>query len=127
MKFSINVNVGGPRYSPGHISAIARKADELGFYSVGAAERLIMPRVIKSQYPRGSGEVPGIGSAQNTLESLSVISFLAGQTSRIRLTPFVVIPYRNPLLAANRAPNRPASSARVNSPYTLPETSRLDM
>ncbi|MAG34834.1 MAG: hypothetical protein CL878_01070 [Dehalococcoidia bacterium] len=100
MKFTVGVNVGGPHYDPAHIGAIARKADEVGLHSVGAAERLIMPRVIKSRYPRGSGAVPGVGSAQNTLEVLSVIGFLAGQTSRIRLMPFVVMPYRNPLLAA---------------------------
>ena len=100
MKFTVGVNVGGPHYDPARMGAIARQADALGFHSVGAAERLIMPRVIKSQYPRGSGAIPGVGSAQNTLEVLSVISFLAGQTSRIRLMPFVVMPYRNPLLAA---------------------------
>ena len=85
MKFTVGVNVGGPHYDPARMGAIARQADALGFHSVGAAERLIMPRVIKSQYPRGSGAIPGVGSAQNTLEVLSVISFLAGQTSRIRL------------------------------------------
>ena len=100
MKFTVGVNVGGPHYDPARVGAVARQADALGFDSVGAAERLIMPRVIKSQYPRGSGAIPGVGSAQNTLEVLSVISFLAGQTSRIRLMPFVVMPYRNPLLAA---------------------------
>ena len=75
MKFTVGVNVGGSHYDPARMGAIARQADALGFHSVGAAERLIMPRVIKSQYPRGSGAIPGVGSAQNTLEVLSVISF----------------------------------------------------
>ena len=59
MKFTVGVNVGGPHYDPARMGAIARQADALGFDSVGAAERLIMPRAIKSQYPRGSGAIPG--------------------------------------------------------------------
>ena len=100
MKFHTGVPMSGPTYDPAAISAIVRKADEVGFDYVGGAERLIMPRVIESKYPRGTGEIPGVGTGQNMLEAQSVMSFMAGQTKRIRFMPFFVVPCRNPILAA---------------------------
>ena len=102
MKFIVGVPIGGPTYSPADIGTIARRADELGFDVINASERLIMPRHIESKYPYGpKGDIPGVGTLQNTLEVLSVMAFVAGQTSRVRLLPSViVVPYRNPILAA---------------------------
>lgn len=102
MKFIVGVPIGGPTYSPEDIGTIARRADELGFDAINASERLIMPRHIESKYPYGpKGEIPGVGTLQNTLEVLSVMAFVAGQTSRARLLPSVIVlPYRNPILAA---------------------------
>ena len=102
MKFIVGLSIGGPDYDPGDILAVARSADMLGYDVVSAGERLIMPRVIESRYPYGqTGEIPGVGTLQNTLEVLSVMSFVAGQTTRVHLLPSVIVlPYRNPLLAA---------------------------
>ncbi len=102
MKFIIGVPIGGPTYSPADIGTIARRADELGFDAINGSERLIMPRHIESKYPYGpKGDIPGVGTLQNTLEILSVMAFVAGQTSQIRLMPSVIVlPYRNPILAA---------------------------
>ena len=102
MKFIVGLSIGGPDYSPDDILAMARRADELGFDVVSAGERLIMPRVIDSKYPYGpSGAIPGVGTLQNTLEVLSVMSFVAGQTARVLLMPSVIVlPYRSPVLAA---------------------------
>ena len=102
MKFIVGLSIGGPDYDPDDILAIARSADHLGYDVVSAGERLIMPKVITSKYPYGlTGEIPGVGTLQNTLEVLSVMSFIAGQTTQVRLLPSVIVlPYRNPLLAA---------------------------
>jgi probable F420-dependent oxidoreductase len=100
MKFHTGVPMSAPKYDPEAISALARKADEVGYHYIGGAERLIMPRVIHSLYPRGTGEIPGVGTGQNMLEAQSTMSFIAGQTKQIRLMPFFVVPYRNPILAA---------------------------
>ena len=102
MKFIVGVPIGGPTYNPADIGTIARRADELGFDAINASERLIMPRHIESKYPYGpKGDIPGVGTLQNTLEVLSVMAFVAGQTSRARLLPSVIVlPYRNPMLAA---------------------------
>ena len=102
MKYVAHAPLSGDQSGPDDLAALARQADELGFEAIAASERLVMPRVINSRYPYGeTGEVPGVGTAQNTMEMLSTLSFLAGQTSRVRLlTSVLVLPYRNPLLAA---------------------------
>ena len=92
----------GPLATADSMAALAKRAEGLGFAAISASERLVMPGVIESRYPYGeSGAVPGVGASQNTLEMLSVLSFLAGQTTVIRLLSSVmVLPYRNPLIAA---------------------------
>ena len=102
MKYTTGVPNSGPMAKPEIIIAMARQADRLGFDAVAASERLVMPRSIDSKYPYGeTGSIPGVGTAQNPLELLSLMSFVAAQTSRIRLlTGVLVLPYRNPLIAA---------------------------
>ena len=102
MKYSMPIPISGPVGTPDNIIAVARRAEELGFDVLGASERLVMPRKIGSSYPYGAaGAVPGVGTTQNMMEMLTVLSFVAGQTSKIRLlTGALVLPYRNPLLAA---------------------------
>ena len=60
-----------------------------------------MPRSISSPYPyTESGEFPGSPSGES-MEQLTLLSFLAGQTTSIRLaTSVIIVPHRNPLVAA---------------------------
>ena len=60
-----------------------------------------MPRNIESPYPYTvGGDFPPAGSGEY-FEQLTLLTFLAGITSNIRLVPSVmIVPYRNPLLAA---------------------------
>jgi probable F420-dependent oxidoreductase len=64
-------------------------------------DHIILPKEIGSRYPYTvGGEFSGAESGEY-LEQLTVLSFLAGITQRIRLVPSVmIVPYRNPLLAA---------------------------
>ena len=102
MKYLLHLPVAGPQATSECLGALARKGEELGFDVLAASERLILPRNVRSRYPYGvSGGFPGGEASQRTLEMLTVLAFLAGQTSRIRLlTSVLVLPYRNPLLAA---------------------------
>ena len=102
MKYLLHLPIAGPQATPECLGALARKGEELGFDVLAASERLILPRTVHSRYPYGvSGRFPGGEASQRTLEMLTVLAFLAGQTSRIRLlTSVIVLPYRNPLLAA---------------------------
>ena len=102
MEFGVQLPVSGPLATPDDIIAIARKAEELGYGVLGSSERLVMPLAIDSKYPYGpTGEIPGRWTSQNTIEMLSVLSFIAGHTSTSRLmTSVMVLPYRNPVLTA---------------------------
>ena len=64
-------------------------------------DHILVPRNIVSPYPyTESGEFPGSPSGES-MEQLTLLAFLAGQTSRIRLvTSVIIVPHRNPLVAA---------------------------
>ena len=102
MKYLLHLPIAGPQATPESLGALARKGEELGFDVLAASERLILPRTVRSRYPYGvSGGFPGGEASQRTLEMITVLAFLAGQTSRVQLlTSVIVLPYRNPLLAA---------------------------
>ena len=87
--------------TPEGLVAIARKGEELGYHSMVVGDHVIVPRQIASPYPYTvSGEFPG-GTTGEYLEQLTLLTFLAGATERIRLVPSVMIlPHRNPVLAA---------------------------
>ncbi len=102
MKYLLHLPIAGPQATPEILGALARKGEELGFDVLAASDRLILPRTVRSRYPYGvSGGFPGGEASQRTLEMLTVLAFLAGQTSRVKLlTSVIVLPYRNPLLSA---------------------------
>ena len=64
-------------------------------------DHIMAPRVMNSSYPYSVGrEVPWDEGGEH-LEQLTELTFLAAVTERIRLVPSVmIVPYRNPLLAA---------------------------
>ena len=101
MKYGIILPEGGPMATPENLGAMARRAEELGYDSLSAGDRILMPRGIGLTYPYDkSGEYPDRGPGES-MELLTLMSFLAGRTSKIRLvTAVVVVPHRNPLLAA---------------------------
>ena len=80
---------------------IARKGEELGFDSLLTGDHILVPRHISSPYPyTEEGEFPGSGSGES-MEQITLLSYIAGQTSKIRLvTSVLIVPHRNPLLAA---------------------------
>jgi probable F420-dependent oxidoreductase len=91
MIFGLNL----PNYSSlGHrdaIIAIADRADELGYSSLWTSDHILVPATLPEPYG-------------NLLESFTTLSYLAARTSRIRLaTGILVLPQRDPLLAAKQA------------------------
>ena len=101
MKYGIIWPEGGPMATPEKLSTMVKKAEELGYDSLAIGDRILLPRGIDLTYPYSeSGEYPDLLSGGN-MEQLTLLSFLAGQTSKIRLvTSVIVVPNRNPLLAA---------------------------
>ena len=101
MQFGFYLPNEGPTARPDPLIALARRGDELGFHFMVTGDHILVPREISSPYPyTKGGEFPWSDSGEH-LEQLTSLAFLAAVTERIRLVPSVmIVPYRNPLLAA---------------------------
>ena len=101
MKYGIILPGQGPLATPDKLGTLARRGEELGYDCLSIGDHVLVPQAIASQYPyTEGGEFPDAPSGE-ALELLTLISFLAGQTSKIRLVSGVlIVPYRSPLLAA---------------------------
>ncbi len=91
----------GPLATTENIVKAARKAEELGYDSIVVTDHIVIPYQIQSRYPYNATGRFSIDATDNYLEPLSLLSYVAGATSRIRLgTSVLVVPYRNPVLTA---------------------------
>ena len=74
---------------PDELVAIARKADETGFFYLGVCDHIAIPRRL----------APAMGTTW--YDPVATLGLLAGVTSRVRLLPHVwVAAYRHPLQSA---------------------------
>jgi probable F420-dependent oxidoreductase len=87
---------------PELIAGAARRGEALGFDYVAVPDHTVIPRRIASRYPYDeSGGFPG--GAGHAMDQLAILAFLAAATTSIRLlTSVLVLPIRNPLVAANQ-------------------------
>ena len=101
MKYGFTLPGRGPFANADHLATLAKHGDELGYDTLHTGDHIVVPKTIDSTYPyTESGAFPGAGSGEY-LEQLTVLSYLAGQTQRIRLvTSVIIVPHRNPLVAA---------------------------
>ncbi len=92
----------GPLAKPDILLKLAERADALRLDSLFVTDHVVLPAsAARSTYPYAmSGQLPG-GADQDYLEPLALMSHLARATKRVRLgTSVLVIPYRNPVVAA---------------------------
>jgi probable F420-dependent oxidoreductase len=102
VEFGFSLPGRGPLAGLDVVLKLAEKVDALRFDSLFVTDHVVMPvSSAKSVYPyTTSGQFPG-GLSQDYLEPLAMLSHLAHATSRTKLgISVLVIPYRNPLLAA---------------------------
>ena len=101
MKYGFTLPGRGPLATPERLGTLARRGEELGYDTLYTGDHILVPRSISSPYPyTESGEFPGSPSGES-MEQLTLLSFLAGQTTSIRLaTSVIIVPHRNPLVAA---------------------------
>ena len=115
MEYGFYVPHRGPLATPGDIVAIARHGERLGFTHALIADHIVVPREIASPYPYSQtgafAEVtsedgrrivipPGSDHGE-CLEQFAVMAYLAAATTEIRLlTAVMVVPHRNPVVAA---------------------------
>lgn len=99
MRYGFYLPIRGPTAAPDALATLVAKAEGFGFSSVMIADHIVFPTVIESKYPYTvGGAFPGQGDA---LEQLTLMSFVAAKTERLRLVSSVMIlPYRNPVLTA---------------------------
>ena len=99
MNFGFTIPTRGPLANPEAISTLARRGEELGFGFLAVSDHVIIPNSIRSLYPYSpTGE---FGTDGSCMDQLTLLSYLAGITTRIRLLSSVmVLPHRNPILAA---------------------------
>lgn len=102
MEFGIALPGRGPLASPDPVLKIAEKAEALRYASVFVTDHVVLPAsMARSTYPYAlGGKLPG-GAAQDYLEPLAMLAWLAGVTTRVRIgTSVLVVPYRHPLVTA---------------------------
>ena len=100
MEYGFKVPPSGSMSTPEALATLARRGEEMGFGLIAVSDHVAIPRAVDSPFPyTESGEFPGVSGV--FLEQLALLSFLAGQTSKIRLLPSIMIlPHRGPVLAA---------------------------
>ena len=101
MKYGFTLPGRGHLATPERLGFIARKGEEFGFDTLLTGDHILVPKNISSVYPyTEGGEFPGSGSGES-MEQITLLSYIAGQTSKIRLvTSVLIVPHRNPLIAA---------------------------
>lgn len=99
MRFGFYLPTRGRSAEPDALEALVRRGEALGFHSTVIADHVVFPVSIASKYPYTvSGAFPGGGDA---LEQLTLMSFVAAKTERLRLiTSVMILPHRNPVLTA---------------------------
>jgi alkanesulfonate monooxygenase SsuD/methylene tetrahydromethanopterin reductase-like flavin-dependent oxidoreductase (luciferase family) len=92
LRYPMDRGIGRQLLTPDSVVRIARAAEQAGFGSIALTE-----------HPAPSAKWLAAGGHES-FDPLSALAFVAGVTERIRLlTYLLVLPYRNPLLAAKQA------------------------
>jgi probable F420-dependent oxidoreductase len=104
MKVGVFLPISGRAASRATLMEAAQKAEALGYDSVWAADRIIIPWEIKTSYPYSKDATFIVPPDRPFFEPLTCLAFLAGCTEKIQLGMSVmVLPYRHPLYWAKVA------------------------
>lgn len=101
MQFGVSTLSRGPTATRAGYLAMAEMADRLGYGFVSVNDHVIVPGGVASTYPYSEDGSWGGSEEGACFEQLSLLSFLAAATKRVRLlTSVMVVPHRHPILAA---------------------------
>jgi probable F420-dependent oxidoreductase len=102
--FGIRVPNSGPLASPQSIVEVAREAEALGYDSIWVHDHLTWTEEIhRTHISSGSDDLTAGNEGPDFYEAMTTLSYLAGIVRSIRLgIACVVVPCRNPLLAAKQ-------------------------
>lgn len=104
MKIGLQGFFAGQAASAAHMAKTARLVEDANFHSLWMPEHVLLFEDYDSPYPYSKdGKVP-LEPQNVPIEPFTALSFLAGQTSRIRLgTGITILPQRNPVYFAKQA------------------------
>ena len=98
MKYGVFLPVSGRAASRKTLMQAAQQAESLGYDSVWAADRLVIPWKIDTAYPYSKESTFIVPPDRPFFDTLTCLAFLAGCTETIQLGMSVmVLPYRHPL------------------------------
>jgi len=98
MEYGVFLPVSGRAASRKTLIQAAQQAESLGYDSVWAADRLVMPWKIDTAYPYSKESTFIVPPDRPFFDTLTCLAFLAGCTETIQLGMSVmVLPYRHPL------------------------------
>ena len=98
MKYGVFLPVSGRAASRKTLMQAAQQAESLGYDSVWAADRLVIPWKIETAYPYSKESTFIVPPDRPFFDTMTCLAFLAGCTEKIHLGMSVmVLPYRHPL------------------------------
>jgi probable F420-dependent oxidoreductase len=98
MKYGVFLPVSGRAASRKTLMQAAQQAEFLGYDSVWAADRLVIPWKIDTAYPYSKESTFIVPPDRPFFDTMTCLAFLAGCTDKIQLGMSVmVLPYRHPL------------------------------
>ena len=103
MQIGFSLPTRGPLSTPENLALLARRGEEMGFDIISISDHVVIPRDIGSRYPySASGEFSGDPSG-SCLEQLTMLTYIAASTKRVRLlTSVIIVPQRPPVLTAKQ-------------------------
>jgi len=101
MQFGFGLPTRGPLAEPAAIKTVMNKAETLGFDYVSVSDHIVIPKSIEPLYPYSDTGEPPFPPDGACLEQLTLMSYVAAVTERIRiLSSVMVVPHRNPVHTA---------------------------
>ena len=101
--FGVRVPNSGPLASPGSIVQVAREVESLGYDSIWVHDHLTWTEEIHRTHISSGSDHSRTGESPDFYEAMTTLAYLAGVVPTLRLgIACLVIPCRNPLLAAKQ-------------------------
>ena len=101
MEIGVHVPQVGPLASRQVVGEFAKAADEAGFDALWVFDHVVLQKNQESKYPYSPDGSLGFPPTMDFLEPLTLLSWLAGITTRAKLgTSVLVLPMRQPVLHA---------------------------
>ena len=101
VRFGFSVQGRGALADRENLSAVARRADALGYDSIFVSDRMLIPVASTSGYPYSPTGAFPLGPDEPWLEALTAVTWLVTITQRIHVgVSVLVVPYRNPVHTA---------------------------